>query len=107
MREWAQDYFRVALDPSGGVAAGTVKPVPRTGIKSPMPVLLGPDGALYVGYSGDRHGLSDRELTHRTEGKGEEWRRGRDLNPRWVAPYRISSARPRPLGDLSAGGRRR
>jgi len=22
------------------------------------------------------------------------WRRGRDLNPRWVAPYRISSAAP-------------
>ncbi len=24
----------------------------------------------------------------------EGWRRGRDLNPRWVAPYRISSAAP-------------
>ena len=25
---------------------------------------------------------------------GRKWRRGRDLNPRWVAPYRISSAAP-------------
>src|SRR5688572_15969409 len=25
---------------------------------------------------------------------GRRWRRGRDSNPRWVAPYRISSAAP-------------
>jgi glucose/arabinose dehydrogenase len=47
--EWALGKVqRVALEASGTTAAGTVSPF-LTGIKSPMPVLLGPDGALFVG----------------------------------------------------------
>jgi hypothetical protein len=43
-------------------------------------------------------GVDDLERSIRAERSirrgAESWRRGRDLNPRWVAPYRISSAAP-------------
>ena len=45
----------------------------------------------------DRGGRVDpaARLLARTAGRHpEDWRRGRDSNPRWVAPYRISSAAP-------------
>ena len=35
-----------------------------------------------------------QERTAGAAGLGGKWRRGRDSNPRWVAPYRISSAAP-------------
>lgn len=47
--EWALGKLqRVTLEANGATAAGTVSPF-LTGIASPMPVLLGPDGALFVG----------------------------------------------------------
>ncbi len=47
--EWALGKVqRVAIDPSGSVAVGTVTPF-LTGLTSPMPVVLGPEDALYVG----------------------------------------------------------
>ncbi|HEX7471603.1 MAG TPA: hypothetical protein VF323_00855 [Candidatus Limnocylindrales bacterium] len=47
--EWALGKLeRVALRQVGSTAVGTVTPF-ITGLKSPMPVLLAPDGALFVG----------------------------------------------------------
>ena len=47
--EWALGKVQqVALEASGATTAGTVSPF-LTGIRSPMPVLLGPDGGLFIG----------------------------------------------------------
>lgn len=47
--EWAEGKVqRVALDRAGDGYTGTVSPF-LTGIEKPVPVVLGPDGALYVG----------------------------------------------------------
>ena len=47
--EWALGKVeRVTLEPVGATVVGKVEPF-LTGLTSPMPMLLGPGGALFVG----------------------------------------------------------
>ncbi len=54
-----------------------------------------PDGHPWeIAHNRSRKLGEDGSRALPVEGPRARWRRGRDSNPRWVAPYRISSAAP-------------